>query len=63
MRVQTPKICLAAVKQNSLALKYVDEQTPEICLAAVQQDADALIYVKGQFMYLFEDKNKPKFRF
>ncbi|MFQ9152016.1 MAG: DUF4116 domain-containing protein [Blautia sp.] len=35
---QTPEICLAAVKVDGRALRYVKEQTNEICLAAVQQD-------------------------
>ena len=34
--LQTPEICLAAVKQNDRALQYVKEQIPEICLAIVK---------------------------
>lgn len=45
---QTPEVCLAAVRQNGQALKFVKEQTPEICLAAVQRDSHALIYVKEE---------------
>jgi hypothetical protein len=46
VKKQTPKICLAAVRQDGLALQFVKDQTPEICLAAVRQDEDALQYVK-----------------
>ena len=45
---QSPELCLAAVKQDGIALKYVKEQTPEICLAAVKQNGFALKYVKKQ---------------
>ena len=43
-----PEVCLAAVKQDGYALKYVKEQTPEICMAAVQENGWALRYVKEQ---------------
>lgn len=43
-----PEICLAAVRQNGLALQFVKKQTPEICLAAVQQNGLALEFVKEQ---------------
>ena len=43
---QTPEICLAAVKQNGLALKYVEKQTHEICLEALKQNYNASWYVK-----------------
>jgi len=39
-------MCLAAVRQNGLALQYVKEQIEEICLAAVKQNGLALQYVK-----------------
>ena len=42
---QTEAICLEAVKQNGLALEYVNKQTPEICLAAVRQNGKALEFV------------------
>lgn len=45
---QTLEICLAAVKQNGLALKYVAHQTPELCLMAIQQNPWALKYVENQ---------------
>ena len=35
---QTPKICLAAVRQNPRALQYVRNQTPEICLTAIKSN-------------------------
>lgn len=46
--MQTPDLCLAAVRQNGYALKEVKEQTPEICLEAVKQDGYALSYVQEQ---------------
>jgi hypothetical protein len=42
------EICLAAVKQNGLALQFVKEQTEELCLAAVKQNGLALQFVKEQ---------------
>ena len=30
--VQTPEICLAAVRQNGYASQYVKKQTPKICV-------------------------------
>ena len=47
MKEQTPDICMAAVRQNGLALQFVKEQTPDICMAAVRQNAMALQYVKN----------------
>ena len=40
--------CLAAVQENSYALRYIEEQNPEICLAAVQENGYALQFVKEQ---------------
>jgi len=48
VKVQTPEICLAAVKQEGEALQYVKDQSPEIYLAAVKQDGNALQYIKDQ---------------
>lgn len=45
---QTPAICLEAVKQNGLALMYVENQTHDICLEAVKQNPLVLTYVKEQ---------------
>ena len=44
----TPKVCMAAVQQNGMALMYVGHQTPELCLAAVQNDGMALEHVREQ---------------
>jgi len=46
--VQTPELCLAAIRYNSYAMYYVEEQTPELCLAAVQECSYALRYIKEQ---------------
>ena len=40
--------CLKAVKQNGLALQFVDHQDVDICLEAVNQNGMALKYVKDQ---------------
>jgi hypothetical protein len=37
-----------AVKQNGLALEFVEHQTYEICLAAVKQNGLALEFVEHQ---------------
>ena len=42
------KECLEAVKENGLALEYVENQTLEICLAAVNQNGCAIKYVEDQ---------------
>jgi hypothetical protein len=39
---------LTAVKQNPLALKYVQKQTEEICLEAIKQNIRAYKYVKNR---------------
>lgn len=44
--IQTPEICLAAVKQNGVALKFVRNQTPELCMMAVEQYGFMLCYVR-----------------
>jgi hypothetical protein len=40
--------CLAAVRDDGYALRFVKHQTHEICLEAVQQDGFALQYVQQQ---------------
>lgn len=45
---QTPDLCMDAVCQNGMLLKFVREQTPEICKKAVQQNWRALQYSKYQ---------------
>jgi hypothetical protein len=47
------KLCTAAVKQDGMALQYVNIATveaeyPELCRAAIEQDERALQYVKGE---------------
>ena len=46
--VQTEALCLAAVKQNGMALRYVRDQTEEICMEAVKENGYALVYVGDQ---------------
>nr|QBK87464.1 MAG: protein of unknown function DUF4116 [Marseillevirus LCMAC201] len=55
--MQTPEICLATVKENDEAVRFVKQQTEEsavgasryaVCLAAVQTNGWALEYVKVQ---------------
>ena len=46
---QTEELCLAAVKRDGLALKYVKKQTPKICQAAYQENPESLQYAKCIF--------------
>jgi hypothetical protein len=46
------ELCMAAVKQNGLAIKYVPCQTREICLTAIHQNPYALQFVKEQTIEL-----------
>jgi hypothetical protein len=46
--LRTPELCLAAVRQNGLALEFVRNQTPRICLEAVQQYGLSLYFVREQ---------------
>lgn len=45
---QTHRICLEAVKQNGLALRYVKQQTETICLEAIKQNPNALGFAKNK---------------
>ena len=45
---QTFDLCIVAVKQNGLALEFVNNQTEEICIAAVINNGFALEFVKHQ---------------
>lgn len=46
--LQTEEMCLAVVKNDGMALRYVISQTDKICLAAVKNNWNALEYVKNQ---------------
>lgn len=52
MKNQTPEICLAAVKQNGLALAYVKainrQRTPEIVVAALAQNPAAHVFAQNE---------------
>ena len=48
VRGQTEQICLAAVKRDVTALKYVWNQTEAICLEAVKNNGSILVFVKEQ---------------
>src|SRR5574344_798628 len=43
-----PKYCIAAVKRDGYALRFVKNQTPEICLEAVKQNGFAIRFVINQ---------------
>lgn len=45
---QTRKVCLAAVRQNGLNLRFIRVQTEEICLEAINENPEALMYVSYQ---------------
>jgi hypothetical protein len=47
--LQTEEMCLMAVKQKGLALKYVINKTEEICLKAIEQNGNALEFVPEEF--------------
>lgn len=42
---QTDEVCMAAVKQNGLALQFVIKQTKPVVIAALKQNGDAWTYV------------------
>ena len=46
---QTQAICLASVKQNGMALRYIQPQfqTPEVCMAAIHQNGWSYLFVKN----------------
>ena len=48
MKYPTKNVCLEALKQNGLALRYIENQDEEISLVAVRQNSDALVFVKEQ---------------
>jgi hypothetical protein len=52
---QTEKICLIAVRQNGLAVQYVENQTPEICMEAVKENPMALQYIRNQTREICEE--------
>jgi hypothetical protein len=45
---KTIEFCLVAVKQNGLAIKFIQNQTPEVCEAAVNQNPLALQFIENQ---------------
>jgi hypothetical protein len=47
---QDAAFCLAAVKRNRVALRFVpwEMRTPELCLVAVKKDGAALRFVPGE---------------
>ncbi len=44
---QTPELCLAAVRQNGLALEYVGHKSEAVCVVALRQNGLALKFVPG----------------
>ena len=49
---QNEQICLEAVKQYGLTLKYVKKQNEQICLEAIKQDKLAIQYVDDSIIKL-----------
>jgi hypothetical protein len=45
---KTEKVCLAAIRKNPEALKYVENQTYDMCFLAVSLDGCTIRYVKEQ---------------
>jgi len=52
-KYHTPRVCLAAVRNNGHNLQLVKQQTEELCLAAVTQNPNALYYVHDHFMIVW----------
>lgn len=53
---------LEAVKQNGLALEYIENQTDEICMEAVKQNCWALQFVKNQTHKIILEASKRDWR-
>jgi hypothetical protein len=47
VKVQTPEICTACVKENPYVLKYIDTQTPELCEMAIISDPRTIGLIKN----------------
>lgn len=47
---QTEIVCLLAVNNTGLAIKYVARQTKELCLIAVRNHVDAILYVDDDLL-------------
>ncbi len=54
-KLRSESLCLAAVRQNGIALKFIETQTLAICQAAVAQNPDALQYVSDEYLDAFEE--------
>lgn len=47
---QTPKICLATVKQHGDAIEYVKNQTIDLCLEALNQSLSSIMSIKDELL-------------
>ena len=45
------ELCLAAINQNAMALRYVEDPTFEMCMIAVEKDGMMLQYIDGESRY------------
>lgn len=43
---QTERLCLIAVKQNGIALKYAQNKTKDVCHEAIKQNPSAVKYIR-----------------
>ncbi len=41
-------MCIESVRQNGMALQYVNKQTDKICIEAVKQDGRSLQFVNNK---------------
>lgn len=48
LEYQTEELCMEAVKQNEVALAFIENQTPEMCLESVKKNGFTLKFVKNQ---------------
>jgi len=52
--VQTPKLCMLAVEQDPMVIRFVKEQTLELCVMAIRSNPRALKFVRQQTRELCE---------
>ncbi|MGO0807042.1 DUF4116 domain-containing protein [Clostridioides difficile] len=47
-------MCIESVRQNGMALQYVNKQTDKICIEAVKQDGSQHIHLENQLLELVQ---------
>jgi len=54
-KIQTEALCLNAVKQDGLQIRYVWKQTRKLCLAAFNQNPDAIDFIRDSSLITIDD--------